>query len=65
MLRGVRMKRVFLVEDMAEHAPKWLRPLLRFKWILRAWRKHCLRKINKLTEGEVLAIYYEVTGHDR
>ena len=62
---GVMTKRIYLIEHEAEHAPKWLKPFLKYKLVLRLWREHCLRKVNKMTVGEVLGRYYEVTGNDR
>lgn len=61
-MHGVDDKRKYLIEKEAEDAPKLLRPLLRFRWIRSLWRRRCFHKVTKLTEGEVLMMYYKCTG---
>ncbi len=62
-MKGDATKRVYLVCHEAEHAPKWLKFFLRYNWVNKLWRKHCLRKVGKMSTGEVLKKYYEVTDH--
>jgi hypothetical protein len=63
VMKGVDSKRVYLVCYEAEKPPKWLTWFLQFGWIERLWRIHCFKKINKLSAGEVMNKYYEVTDH--
>ena len=37
---------------------KWL---LQFGWFRDKWKKHCEKKVQRMTEGEVLKAYYEKT----
>ena len=62
-MKGDATKRDYLVCYEAEHAPRWLKWLLRFGWVSRLWKEHCLRKVNRMSTGAVLKKYYEVTDH--
>jgi len=64
-MKGVDLKRIYLIEHMASRVPVWLKPLMKYSFFLRLWRKWCIRKVNRMTYGEVLGMYYEVTGNDR
>lgn len=61
-MKGVNGKRIYLIEREAGDAPAWLRPFLQFGWVLRLWREFCVRKVNNMSEGDVLIMYYELTG---
>ena len=61
-MKGVNGKRVYLIEREVDNAPWWLVPLLRFRWILKLWRKYCFHKVEQMKEGEVLDLYYALTG---
>jgi len=64
-MRGVESKRIYLIEYMAARAPKWLEPFLRYRFVLRLWRQYCISRVNRMTVGEVLDMYYGVTDYDR
>ena len=40
---------------------KWL---LQFGWFRDKWEKHCQKKVQRMTEGEVLNAYYEKTRRE-
>lgn len=61
-MRGVDMKRVYLIEREVGEAPAWLKPFLRFSFMLRAWRRYCFCKVSRMSEGDVLKKYYSFTG---
>ena len=61
-MKGVNDKRKYLVECKAQEVPQILRPLLKVTWVLYLWRMWCLHVVNRMTEGEVLRLYYEKVG---
>lgn len=61
-MKGVNGKRVYLIEREVDNAPALLRPFLRFRWVLKLWRRFCFYKVRKMPEGKVLSRYYELTG---
>ena len=55
-------KRRYLYAVYVDDTNVLIRWLLRFGWFRDKWEKHCEKKVQRMTEGEVLRKYYEKTG---
>ena len=57
-------KRRYLYAVYVDDTNVLIRWLLQFGWFRDKWEKHCQKKVQRMTEGEVLKAYYEITGRN-
>ena len=60
-------KRRYLYAVYVDDTNVIVRWLLQFGWFRDKWEKHCQKRVQRMTEGEVLKEYYEKTrrrGYD-
>ena len=57
-------KRRYLYAVYVDDTNVIVRWLLQFGWFRDKWEKHCQKKVQRMTEGEVLNAYYEKTRRE-
>lgn len=57
-------KRRYLYAVYIDDTNVLIRWLLQFGWFRDKWEKHCQKKVQRMTEGEVLKEYYEKTRRE-
>lgn len=57
-------KRRYLCAVYKDNAPLIIRWLLRWEWFREKWARHCERLVSRMTEGDILRRYYEMTRRD-